>query len=63
VHGDTSFSVVTFIVRATRDRRGRLRGVVERVKTGAKEPFTRAEDVGGLIERMLRETSVRERGT
>jgi hypothetical protein len=54
---------VTFIVRATRDRGGRLRGTVERVKTGAKESFTRADDLGGLIERMLRVMSVRERHT
>jgi hypothetical protein len=54
---------VTFIVRAARDRGGRLRGVVERVKTGEREPFARAEDLGTLIERMLRMMSVRERGT
>jgi len=42
---------------------GRLRGIVERVKTGTKEPFARAEDLGKLIERMLRVMSVRERGT
>jgi len=53
VSGDASFPVATFIVRATRDRGGRLRGIVERVKTGAKEPFTGAEGLGGLIERML----------
>lgn len=51
--GDASRPVLTFIVRATRDRGGRLRGTVERVKTRAKEPFTGAEDLGGLIERML----------
>ena len=63
MNGDASPAVVTFIVRAGRDRSGRLRGTVERVKTGATEPFTRAEDLGGLIERMLRVTSVRERST
>jgi hypothetical protein len=45
--------VVTFIVRASRDRAGRLRGVVERVRTGAKERFTGADGLGPLIERML----------
>ena len=44
---------MTFIVRATRDHAGRLRGVVERVKTGAKERFTGADGLGGVIERML----------
>ena len=63
MNGEASSPVVTFIVRASRDRGGRLRGTVERVKTGAKEPFTRADDLGSLIERMLRVTSVRERGT
>jgi len=53
VSGDASRPVVTFIVRATRDRGGRLRGIVERVKTGAKEPFTGADGLGGVIERML----------
>ena len=63
MNGDPSPPVVTFIVRATRDPGGRLRGIVERVKTGTKEPFARAEDLGRLIERMLRVMSVRERGT
>jgi hypothetical protein len=45
---------VTFIVRATRDRGGRLLGIVERVKTGVKERFTGADGLGGVIERMLR---------
>lgn len=51
--GEASLPVVTFIVRATRDRGGRVRGVVERVKTGAKERFTDADGLAGLIERML----------
>ena len=50
---DPSGPVVTFIVRANRDRAGRLRGVVERVRTGAKERFTGADGLGVLIERML----------
>jgi hypothetical protein len=57
---DSSGTAVTFIVRASRDRSGRLRGVVERVRTGAKERFTGADGVGVLIERML-EAEDRER--
>jgi len=53
VSDDPSRPVLTFIVRATRDHGGRLRGTVERVKTGAKEPFTGADDLGVLIEKML----------
>jgi len=45
--------MVTFIVRACRDHTGRLRGIVERVKTGEKQRFTGPDGVGGLIERML----------
>jgi hypothetical protein len=45
--------MITFIVRATRDRGGRMRGVVERVKTGAKERFAGAEGLADTIERML----------
>jgi hypothetical protein len=59
--------VVTFIVRATRDHGGRLRGIVERVKTGEKRRFTRAAGIGGLIERMLdgdeERANVRRRST
>jgi hypothetical protein len=44
---------VTFIVRASRDPRGRLHGIVERVKTGEKERFTGADGLGGVIEKML----------
>jgi hypothetical protein len=57
---EPSGTAVTFIVRASRDRAGRLRGVVERVRTGAKERFTGADGVGVLIERML-EAEDRER--
>lgn len=45
--------VLTFIVRVTRDTRGRLRGTVERVRTGEKERFTGAAGIGGIIDRML----------
>jgi len=50
---ESSRTVVTFIVRASRDRSGRLRGVVERVRTGAKERFSGADGIGTLIERLL----------
>jgi hypothetical protein len=45
--------VVTFIVRTSRDSGGRVRGVVERVRTGEKERFSGVRDLGRLIERML----------
>jgi hypothetical protein len=45
--------VLTFIVRISRDRDGRLRGTVERVRTGEKERFTDAESIGEVIQRML----------
>ena len=51
--GEPARPVVTFIVRATRDRGGRLLGIVERVKTGVKERFTGTDGLGGVIERML----------
>ena len=44
---------VTFIVRASRDPRGRLHGIVERVKTGEKERFTGVDGLGGVIEKMF----------
>ena len=48
-------AVLTFIVRITRDPAGRLRGTVERVRTGQKERFRDAEGIGGVIERMLQD--------
>jgi hypothetical protein len=47
--------VSTFIVRITREPRGRLRGTVERVRTGEKERFTNATAIGAVIERMLQD--------
>lgn len=44
---------MTFIVRITRDPSGRLRGIVERVRTGEKQRFTGADEVGGVIAQML----------
>ncbi len=59
VSEDSSASalVVTFMVRITCGRDGRLRGTVERVRTGEKERFTGADGIGSVIERMLREDS------
>ena len=53
VSDDSARPAVTFIVRASREAGGRLRGIVERVKTGEKQRFTGAAGLGGLIERML----------
>ena len=44
---------VSFVVRVSRDRRGHVSGIVERVATGAKEAFTDAEAIGRVITRML----------
>jgi hypothetical protein len=53
VSDDAVRGSATFIVRASRDARGRLRGIVERVKTGEKQRFTSAEVLGGVIDTML----------
>ena len=50
---DPAPSLVTFIVRTSRDPGGRLRGVVEHVRTGEKERFTSTAGLGRLIERMV----------
>ena len=50
---DPAQASTTFIVRASRDTRGRLQGIVERVKTGEKQRFTGADGLGGVIEKML----------
>jgi hypothetical protein len=44
---------ITLVVRVSRDAAGALRGVVERVKTGAKERFVGIETLRDLIERMV----------
>ena len=49
----------TFIVRISQNRRGRLQGVVERVKTGAKRRFDGSEAIGVAIEQMVRGRRVR----
>jgi len=48
---------VTFIVRVTRDERGHVSGIVERVRTGEKEQFREVEALGALIARMVKESS------
>jgi hypothetical protein len=53
VSEERSAPVVLFMVRIVCDRAGRLRGTVERVRTGEKERFTGADGIGGVIERML----------
>jgi hypothetical protein len=53
VNEERAAPVVIFMVRIIRDAAGRLRGTVERVRTGEKERFTGADGIGGVIERML----------
>lgn len=58
---ETSSTVVTFIVRLVSDQARRLRGTVERVRTGEKRVFTGADGIGGVIEQMLGNDSERQR--
>ena len=44
----------SFVVRVVDDKRGKLRGVIERVATGAKEAFSDLEGIGRVIAAMLR---------
>jgi hypothetical protein len=53
VNDDAAQAATTFIVRALRDARGRVHGIVERVKTGEKSRFAGADGLGGVIEKML----------
>lgn len=46
---------VTFVVRAVRDRNGRLVGVLERVRTGEKWRFEDPDAIGRRIERIVDE--------
>jgi hypothetical protein len=43
----------TFVVRVTRDARGGVSGVVERVATGAKQRFEGFDAIGRVIAGML----------
>ena len=44
---------VTFVVRVSVDAAGRLRGVVERVRTGEKAAFKGRVAIGTVIARMV----------
>jgi hypothetical protein len=50
---DAARALMTLIVRITREPRGRLSGIVERVKTGEKERFTSVDALAGIIARMV----------
>ena len=43
----------TFVVRIDRDDQGSVTGVIERFRTGEKEPFTSLEAIVDLIARMV----------
>jgi hypothetical protein len=43
----------SFVVRVIEDSPGKVRGVVERVSTGARAAFTGKEAIGMVILRML----------
>jgi hypothetical protein len=51
---------MTFIVRVTVDASGRIQGVIERVKTGAKHAFDDLNAVGPLIASMARDAVTRD---
>ena len=57
----TSSTIVTFIVRLVGDHARRVRGTVERVRTGEKRVFTGADGIGGVIEQMLADDADRGR--
>ena len=46
---DPARADLTFIVRVSRDRAGRLRGVVERARTGEKWKFEDSPAIGRLV--------------
>ncbi|MGH7315069.1 MAG: hypothetical protein ACRELW_03110 [Candidatus Rokuibacteriota bacterium] len=50
---DPARADLTFIVRVSRDRAGRLRGIVERARTGEKWRFEDSQAIGRLVERMV----------
>jgi len=53
VSPDPARADLTFIVRVSRDRVGRLRGIVERARTGEKWKFEDSPAIGRLVERMV----------
>jgi len=57
----TSSTSATFIVRLVCDQARRVRGTVERVRTGEKRVFTGADGIGGVIEQMLADDTERGR--
>ena len=58
---ETSSTVVTFIVRLVGDHARRVRGTVERVRTGEKRVFTGADGIGVVIEQMLENDNANDR--
>jgi hypothetical protein len=48
----------SFVVRVIENRRGEVSGVIERVATGAKTPFTDLDAIGQVIREMLRGESL-----
>ena len=60
---ETTQASITFVVRVRPGERGRVSGIVERVKTGEKHRFHGAEAVGLLIaEMVLHETRAADGG-
>jgi hypothetical protein len=49
---------MNFVVRVERDAKGAVRGIVERVRTGVKEPFSGTDAIGTLIGRMIETEAV-----
>jgi hypothetical protein len=62
VSPDPARADLTFIVRVSRDRAGRLRGIVERARTGEKWKFEDSQGIGRLVERMMAGRSAGSRG-
>jgi hypothetical protein len=52
---ETTQASITFIVRVRPGEPGQVSGIVERVRTGEKHRFHRAEAIGPLIAEMVRQ--------
>jgi hypothetical protein len=52
----------SFIVRVVWDGRGGVRGIIERVATGAKEAFRGVDAIGAVIARMVEHEAAIPRG-
>jgi hypothetical protein len=50
---DAPTGSITFIVRLFGQGTGGLTGIVEQVRTGRKERFTRLEEIGGVIASLM----------